>query len=134
MNIRTATWSDQPKIDELHKKYFNHLQYPQFLNKDKFKCPFVVHEDDKIILAGGVQTLAEAVVVTDQSLPVRVRQEALLQAMGSTVHIALALGFKEVYAFVANDEHYVKHLQKFGFKLMDAKLLVLDLGVANGQT
>lgn len=131
-NIRDMLWSDRPQVMEIYYKYFNHTEYPNFLDSNEFKCPFIVESDNKIALAGGVKLIAEAVVVTDQNQSVKVRQEALLQAMGSIVHIATDIGHRQVYAFVANDEQYIKHLQKYGFRLMDAKLLVLDLGEKNG--
>lgn len=132
MNIREMLWPDKLEADEIYSKYFSHNEYPDFLDKNEFRCPFVVYDEDRIVLAGGVKTIAEAVVITDQSLSPRMRQEALFQALGSTIHIAMAMGHEEVYAFVNNDENYVKHLQKFGFRLIDAKLLVLDFKEKNG--
>jgi hypothetical protein len=135
MRIREFYLSDKKKVDKIYNEFFKDNEYPDFVN-GKFHCSFVVTEDDnddEIILAGGVKSIAEAIVVTDKNRPVRVRQEALLQALGSTIFIAQGARFRQIHAFVSNDEKYVNHLQKFGFKLIDAKLLVLDFGdLSNG--
>ena len=132
MNIRGMLKSDRPIVEEFYNKYFSQNEYPDFLNQSIFSCPFVVYEEENVILAGGIKVIAEAVVVTDQSKSVRMREGALFQALGSVIHIARDMGHKQIHAFVNNDEQYVKHLQKFGFRLIDAKLLVLDIGEQNG--
>lgn len=136
MNIREMGFSDRDEIDDLYERFFSHIEYPDFLDKNDFRCPFVVTEEtdsSKVLLAGGIKVILEAVVVTDKNESIRKRQEALLQAMGSVVRIAGDMGYEQVHVFVANDDQYVKHLQKFGFKLMDAKLLVLNIGEQNGK-
>jgi hypothetical protein len=130
MIIRVPHLSDKQEIDRLYTKFFSKNEYPDFLNS--FQCSFVVADGHGIILAGGVKLIAEAVVVTDQERPVRVRQEALIQALGSSIFIAEGMKFRQIHAFVNNDEEYARHLQKFGFKLIDAKLLMLDFGETHG--
>lgn len=133
MIIRSPDYRDKPDIDRLYKKFFANNEYPDFLNEAIFPCPFVVTDNDEnIILAGGVKPIAEAIIVSDQEQPVRVRFEALLQALGSTVTIARGMRFQQIHAFVNNDEKYVRALQKFGFRLIDAKLLILDFGEIHG--
>jgi hypothetical protein len=134
MIIREPKWSDKPEIDNIYNEFFSHNEYPDFFNKNVFPCPFVVTDDDgKLILAGGVKLIAEAVVVSDQSVPKRERLEALLQALGSTIFIAQGMQHRQMHVFVNNDEKYVNTLQRFGFKLIDAKLLVLDFGDSHGK-
>lgn len=134
MIIREPHYSDKSEIDRIYKEFFDGNEYPDFFNKDMFPCPFVVtnEEDTKVLLAGGVKLIAEAVVVSDQSLSKRVRFDALLQALGSTIFITQGMKHHQVHVFVNNDEKYVKTLQRFGFKLIDAKLLVLDFGESHG--
>ena len=132
MIIREPDANDKKAIDELYKKYFSHNEYPDFYNKDAFPQPFVITDtDEKIIVAGGVKKIVEVVVVSDQSQSPRVRLEALLQCLGSSIYIAQEMKQNQLHVF-SNDEKYIKVLQKFGFKLMDVKLLILDLGVNHG--
>lgn len=139
MIIRQPVWLDKPQIDRIYNEFYSDNEYPDFFTAkehNKFQCSFVVTEEDspnKIILAGGVKTIAEAVLVTDKNLSARTRFEALLQAFGSTVFISQEMKYRQMHVFVNNDEKYVKALQKFGFRLVDAKLLILDFGDSNGK-
>ena len=135
MIIREPHISDKIEIDRIYKEFFDSNEYPNFLDKEVFPCAFVVtnEEDTKVLLAGGVKLVAEAVVVSDQSLSKRERFDALLQALGSITFIAQGMKHKQIHVFVNNDEKYVRILQRFGFKLLDAKLLVLDFEESNGQ-
>jgi hypothetical protein len=135
MIIREPKPEDKEEIDSIYNAFFDHLEYPDFFNRDIFPCPFVVTDDEgKIILAGGVKQIAEVVVLSDQDLGKRTRFDALLQALGSTIFIAQGMKHHQIYVFVQGNEKYVKTLQKFDFKPLDAKVLVLDFGDSNGKT
>lgn len=128
MKIREFRESDKADINRLYHEYYALNEYPNYLN-GQYKSPFAITNDsDRIILAGGVKTLVEVCLTTDKSLPVKTRLDALLQALGSSIFISSEMGHNEMYAFVTHDETYVKTLQKYGFKLIDAKLLVLNFG------
>ena|SRR5258706_11547289 len=134
MVIRKPEYLDKREIDKIYNEFFSNNEYPDFFNKEIFPCPFVVTDDnnEKVILAGGVKQVAEVVVVSDQNLSKRTRFDALLQALGSSIFITQGMQHHQIHVFVNNDEKYVKTLQKFGFKLIDAKLLVLDFGESHG--
>lgn len=139
MIIRPPRLLDKQEIDRIYNEFYSNNEYPNFFEspgENKFQCSFVITEDnsDKIILAGGIKTIAEAVVVTDKNLPTKTRLDGLLQALGSSIFIAQGMKFRQVHAFVNNDDKYAKMLQRFGFKLIDAKLLILNFGEPNGQT
>lgn len=126
MKIRQPELPDRPEIDRIHHAYFKANEYP--------KCLFVVaDDDDKLVVAGGVKTIAEFAVVSDQARSVKVRQEALLHALGAAILIANDMKFKQLHAFVDANSSFVNHLKRYGFKLIDAKVLVLDLGDSNGK-
>ena len=127
MIIRKAKPADKEWVSEMHNKFFNSNE-PIDLFDGSFSCPFVIEEDGEIVLAGGVKTLAEVAIVTDRNKNIRTRVTALLQALGSSITIAREMNQQCIYAFVNDDDQYVKHLQKYNFKLIDAKLLVLNLG------
>lgn len=128
MIIREARLTDKPWIDKNYEKFFINNEYPDFFSR-QYSCPFTITNDSEdIILVGGVRMLAEAVIITDKEKHTSIRYDALLQALGSAISIVREMGHKQFYAFVNNDDQYVKHLQKFNFRLIDAKSLVLDLG------
>jgi hypothetical protein len=130
MNIREYHLIDKREVDEIYNEFYHNNEYPDFGSNTFHRSFVVTDDDDKIVLAAGVKTIAEAIALTDRNRSVRVRQEALLQALGSTIFIASAAKFGQVHAFVRNeDEGYIKHLQKYGFRLLDAKVLVLDIGM-----
>lgn len=133
MNIRLLEQADIPEVDRIYNAYFSDNEYPAFFN-GKYSCRYAVTDDsNKLILAGGVKTIAETVVVTDRSRPVKTRLDALLQALGSSIFITQAMKYNQIHAFVNNDEKYIKVLQTYGFKLVDAKVLILDCGEPNGK-
>lgn len=125
MIIREPKTLDKPEIDRIYNTYFKENEYPP--------STFVVADDnDKLVLAGGVKTIAEFAVISDQSRSVRIRQEALLHALGSAVLLANGMKYLQLHAFVDGDSSFVNHLQRYGFKLINAKVLVLDLGESHG--
>lgn len=134
MIIRTPDYFDKTEIDRIYKEFFANNEYPEFFNANVFPCSFVVTDDEckNIIVAGGVKLVAEAVVVTDKNFPKKTRFDALFQALGSISIIAKEIHHNQIHVFVNNDENYVKILQRFGFKLLDAKLLILDLEEQDG--
>lgn len=133
MIIRPIDPTDKLQIDRIYNEFYSDNEYPNFSSDDKFKHSFAITDQyNKIIVAGGIKTIAEAVFLTDKNLPPKTRLDALLQGLGSSIFISKAVGYHQIHAFVNNDEKYVKILQRFGFKLIDAKLLVLDLGETNG--
>ena len=133
MRIRAPYFSDKPEIDRIYKEFFSLNEYPDFFDRTKFPCPFVVtNDDDAVVVAGGVKNIAEVIVVSNQNFSPRVRLDALLQSLGSAVLIAKEMKHRQLHVFVNHDPKYVGILQRFGFKLLDAELLVLDLGEPHG--
>lgn len=121
MKIRAVRLADIDEVQRIYNESFKSNEYPE--------CSFVVTDDDeKIIVAGGVKMLAELTVVSDQKQSVRIRQEALLQALGSAIIITKDMGHNQLHAFVNGNPEFAVHLQRYGFRPIDAKLLVLDFG------
>ena len=126
MDIRFLGTEDWPQIKALYNNHFSEMDFPDFYNT--FLCSYVVHEGNKIIAAGGLKPLVEAVIISDKSLPVRVRREALLKMKEALVYSTQKIRHKQLYAFTYDDE-YAKHLtERMGFKqIKESKLLVLEL-------
>lgn len=135
MIIRDMTVKDTPVINRIYTDFFSENEYPNFLLDKHFYNPFIVaddHNNGKVIVAGAVKVIAEVVLVTDRDRPTRLKYNALLQALGSSIHIAKGMGFNQIHAFVHDDNKYVRVLMKHDFKVLDAELLVLDLEDSNG--
>jgi len=129
MKLRNFRPSDNLDVNRIYSEFYWGNEYPYF---NKLQCPFVVTDDnDKIIVAGGVKPIAEAIFVTDKNRPVKTRLDALLNGLGAVI-LTAGTRHNQIHAFVNKDESYVKVLQHYGFKLIDAKLLVLDIGEPHG--
>ncbi len=138
MIISPVSWLDKPEIDRIYQNWYPNNEYPPFWEKcdsSRFQCSFTVKkENQEIVVAGGVKLIAEVVFLTNKDLPIRTRFDGLLQALGSSIVIAQGMKYGQLHAFVNNDEQYVKHMKKFGFKNLEAEILMLDFGEGNGQT
>lgn len=138
MIISPVSMSDKADIDRIYNKWYSQNEYPPFWERsdsNKFQCSFTVKQKNgELIVAGGVKLIAEVIFLTDKDQPVKTRFEALLQALGSSIIIAQGMKYQHLHAFVNGDEQYVKHMKKFGFKDLNANLLMLDFGEGNGQT
>ena len=138
MIISPVSWLDKPEIDRIYQNWYPNNEYPPFWEKcdsNRFQCSFTVKkENQEIVVVGGVKLIAEVVFLTNKDLPVRTRFDGLLQALGSSIVIAQGMKYGQLHAFVNNDEQYVKHMKKFGFKNLEAEILMLDFGEGNGQT
>ena len=138
MIISPVGWTDKAEIDRIYQNWYSNNEYPPFWDKSdssRFHCSFTVKkENQEIVVAGGVKLIAEVVFITNKDLPVKTRFDGLLQALGSSIVIAQGMKYGQLHAFVNNDEQYVKHMKKFGFKNLEAEVLMLDFGEGNGQT
>lgn len=85
--------------DIWYKYYKDEMSLPDF--SKKFLCAFAVTEDDgRIITAGGIRLICEAVLLTDKSLPIRTRRKALLQLIEANKFVAGQCGYNNLNAFV----------------------------------
>lgn len=126
MKVRIYTDNDVWKIREIHEKHYaDEFELPNF--HDGFLGSFVVTDDeDNIIAISGLRPLVESVVMTDKDLPAKTRVEALLQILDLSKFLAKDRGYKHLYAFV-NDDLWLKHLLKMGFRPANGMATILDL-------
>lgn len=138
MIISPISITDKADIDRIYSRFYSHNEYPPFWDRtdaSRFQCSFCVKsKSNELIVAGGVKLIAEVIFLTDKDQPLKTRYDALLQALGSSIVITQGMKYRHLHAFVNNDEQYVKHMKKFGFKDLKADLLMLDFGEGNGQT
>ena len=74
----------------------------------------ITDDDDKIVMGGGVKLIAESVIVTDKTCNPHLLGDALLHALGYSIHVCRYAKVDELHAFVKN-EAFAKHLLKHGF-------------------
>jgi len=126
MNIRSLQLEDIEVIRKIHETHFkNEFEFPDFLNN--FLCAFVVeNEDGRIISAGGVRAIAESIIVTDKSYPIKDRRAALYQVLDASCFLTKQASFDQLHAFI-QDANWLRHLQKIGFSPTKGQALVLNV-------
>lgn len=112
LRIRAFTPEDLPAIKELHCRYYSHLGFPDFM---KLIIGFIIENDKGIIMAGGLELVAEAVLVTNRSQHSIAIGKALVEAQKCMLYTAKEFNIKELYAFVKDEHDYVNHLKQHGF-------------------
>lgn len=124
MDIRNLAIEDIAKLRHIHSQYFmDEFQFPDFMH-GYLQAFAIVNDDNEIVTAGGVRPLMECVLVTDLNKTPRERKQALLLALKASIHSCELLGKNTLHAFV-QDELWVQHLEKYGFKPTKGKSLVL---------
>lgn len=114
MNVRGMKREDIEKVRELHNKHFSKFEFPDFF--DKFYGAFIIEDEkDEIVIAGGVQMLGEAVLVTDKDKNITKIYRALIEAQKAVLYLGNRFGLEEIVAFVKDDDTYARHLVKHGF-------------------
>jgi|SRR5215472_7772932 len=129
MIFRKMQPSDVPLIRALHELYYSEFNFPDFLN---YLNAFVIEDDKGIILAGGIEAIANTLLVTNQARSRVTIGRALVEAQQIALFTASRFGIKEIVAFVNNDE-YAKHLIQHGFS-ESHKMLYMRLPNGPEQT
>jgi hypothetical protein len=127
MEIRYLDESDKDEVNRIYDAYFKDMDFPNFYNN--YYSVFVVEDDNKKVIAiGGVKSIIEAVVLTDQGRSVRDRMEALLRIFEGVKYVGEKLDYPQIHVF-AYDNQYTEHLiNRMGFKCnKENKVLTLDL-------
>lgn len=122
--IRLMQKSDLNELRQIHEKYYEkEFVFPEF---GKFIAPFTVIENDQIVVAGGVRTIIESVLITNKDFPVRDRRSALYNALAASTHITKSAGHDQLHAFI-QDPVWEKQLKRIGFKDCVGKALVIGV-------
>jgi len=121
MVSRSLKSSDLNKVEELHKKYYNQFNLPTF---EDFYNAFIIEDDKGIIMAGGVEPVAEAVLVTNKERSRTTIGRALVEAQQIALFTCDRFRIKQLLAFI-DDEQYKKHLIQHGFSESPNKMLYM---------
>ena len=124
MNIRTMREDDIEKLKIIHERDYPDLDFPDF---HRLLSAFVI-EDTKgnIIMGGGVEAIAEALLVTDKTKSRIQIGKALVEAQRYAMFTCGRLHIRELHAFVTNPE-YAEHLIQHGFHKREETVLRMIL-------
>lgn len=125
MIIRTIETEDLEEIKQIHACFYASEFEPINWAKD-FLCAFVVEHENKIVTAGGVRTILEAVAVTNKDFSVQQRRDALFKLLKADVHIAKHSGYDAIHAFI-QDPTWEKQLLKKGFRFTKGDSLIFEV-------
>jgi len=125
--IRTLQQTDLFDLRRIHERHYqDEFNFDEFITNHML-CGFVVvSNNDRIISAGVVRTIAECAVVTDKDYSIIDRKEALMQILQASMFTAGKFNYDELHAFV-QDKKWEKRLKKSGFRDCAGKALVLSL-------
>jgi hypothetical protein len=114
MDIRAYKPKDVETVKRLFEQFGNKdLEVPDF-SKDHLCAFTVVDNNNSIITAGGVRTIAEICLVTDKEKTVRQRMNALFEVLAVSKHIAREFNFQWLHA-ITDDPTWASQMKANGF-------------------
>ncbi len=119
MGIRPLLPTDLNEIRKLHEKYYSQFEFPPF--HDCLNAFVIEDENKEIVIAGSVEAVAEAMLVTNKAKSEIKIGKALVEAQRCSVFTCKVNGIRDLYAFVDKDA-YAAHLIKHGFIESDRAL------------
>lgn len=121
ISIRKITPNDMAKVREYHDKYYSEFAFPQFT---QMEVAFIIEdEQEEIVMAGGVEAVGEAVLITNKEKSRIKIGKALVEAQRLSMFACKQVGIRDLYAFVKDDE-YAEHLIQHGFSDCDRALSI----------
>lgn len=122
--IRALTPNDIEEIRKIHERDYPDLNFPNFYS---MMSAFVIEDENKeIIMAGGVEAIAEALLVTNKESSRIKIGKALVEAQRFAMFTCGRFNIRELHAFVT-DKNYAKHLIQHGFEIRDEQVLRMRL-------
>lgn len=124
--IRALFERDKDELIRIHQQYKGEFQIEEFDDPHYLQLLAVIDSTDKLICAGGIRTITEAVLVTDKTATNRKKYEALYKFLQACEFVCKRNGYTELTTFV-QDEAWIKHLLDNGFARTKGESLVLTL-------
>jgi hypothetical protein len=126
MILRNFEQRDIHELVRIHREHYNAEFSLDEFDTGNYIGMFTAAQDEKAVLVGGVRLIPEIVAVTDKSQSVRVRREALLDALQASSYVASRAGHSQLHAFI-QDESWLKQLLRHGFRKTAGVSLVTNL-------
>jgi hypothetical protein len=124
LKIRLLRKEDVPRLKEIHDRDYPDLEF--FLDRPLLSAFVIEDEEDRIILAGGVEGIAESLLLTDKTQSRIKIGKALVEAQRFSLFTCGRHNVQELYAFVTDDD-YAKHLIQHGFQKREDTVLRMRL-------
>ncbi len=125
MKIRQLEYDDIDALLKIHHRFYTKDAPPNF-NKD-----FIVITDDEdhIITCGGIELMAEAIILTNKQFSPHARTSALLELLRSLMLTCGRNHYDFLHATIADDldETWIRTLGLVGFKPLMGKVLVKEV-------
>jgi len=113
MRIRKLEAGDIEKLKRINAQYGD--DFPDF-GGNFHNILVAVDDKNRIISAGGVELIAEGVLITDKTLAEYKRGPALVEMLSRMESTCRDLNQKFLLAFVTEDETWKRALELYGFK------------------
>lgn len=127
LNIRAVRPEDIPVLQRLHDSFYPDLEFPDF---HFLLSAFVIEdENQRIVMAGGIEGVGEALLVTNKNVNSVLAGKALMEAHRFSLFSCARLGLRNLIA-ITHEETYTKHLIQHGFAKREGTLL--SMKVQNG--
>lgn len=123
--IRAIEERDLGEIREIHEKYYRE-EFNEINFREHFLCAFVIEDEGKIITAGGIRTILEAVAITNKEINANIRYQALMKMLQADLHFTINYNYNELHAFV-QDPIWRNQLIRKGFKYTKGDALVIGV-------
>ena len=122
--IRNFRDSDIELLKKIHERQYK-FPFPDF---DKnFIMKFVDEVDGKIITGGGIRSIAEGILITDKSAPLKARGHALKNSLQVMLFAAENYGYSQIHAFLKDDPVWKRALLENGFEPCNSETLFLNV-------
>lgn len=124
MNIRKMNEEDKIQLRKIHDEFYSN-EFP-FSHFDNFLSAFVIEDNDKIVVGGGIRPIVESIILTDKNFKSREKREALYNMLQCQLFAASRLKYEHLHAFV-QDESWQHCLEKIGFHSPKGNCLILEV-------
>lgn len=126
MIFRNYEQRDFNQVKEIHDKYYKHEFELEELFEKSIQIIVVVDNNDKIINICAARTIIELVAITNKDFSARKRVQSLKSVLQAMNYVLKRSGFNQLHAFI-QDDNWMKHLLKNGFRPTKGQSVVIDL-------
>lgn len=120
MRIRILKPDDVDKVRIIHERDYPDFDLPNF--RSLMSAFIIEDDDDDMIMAGGVEAIGEALLVTDKTKSRIQIGKALVEAQRFAAFTCGLHNIRELHAFVT-DAEYAEHLIQHGFEKREEMVL-----------
>ena len=121
---RAMTPDDLEEVRWLHDTYYSNLEFPRF--REMMGAFIIEDEENEIVMAGGVEAVGEAFLVTNRAKSGIKLGKSLVLAQSISAYLCKRNRIKELLAF-SHSPTYTRHLVQHGFTEREGQALSLEL-------